>query len=74
MQLGEGGQLGGVNRADEPEPRNADDGGIEFALGKGFFQQVFGAAGDVGVDAGVRVFRRYFGHQYAAHQADNGNQ
>ena len=72
--LGEGGQLGGVHRADEPEPGDADDGGVEFFLGEGVFEELFGAADDVGVDVLAWVGRADVGHEEGGGCAEEGDE
>ena len=73
VQFGEGGQLGGVHRADKPKPGNADDGGVDFAVGKGLFQNGFGIAHNVPVDFCFRGFRCHARHKQAGGEAANSD-
>ena len=73
MNLRKRGQLGGVNRADKPKPRNADNGGGERWLGKGLPQQIQRAFYNIDFDFGVGRFGGHGGHKKAAERAQNGD-
>ena len=74
MDLGESRKLGGIDRTDEPKPRNTDDGGKHLALRSGFTHQPRRASGDVRFNLRRRVFGGHGRHEQAGGRAQHGGQ
>ena len=74
MDLREGRQLGGVNRADKPKPWYADDGSEDGIILRGFAQERVRAFDDVPFDFGVGGFGGDAGHEEAGQRTADGDE
>lgn len=74
MDLGKGRQLRGINRADKPKPRDADNGGKNGIVPHRFTQQGFCTTDNIPLDLGIGSLGGYGRHKQAAYRSSDGDQ